>query len=155
MINQDFILSQVVGGSLDAVAREMSATVTRTARSPLFNEAHDFTTGVFDLSGKKSRLVAQAPGCTLHLYAVVGAVDHLLDAFRYDLHPGDILLVNDPYHGGSQALTGRSSCLFFIIASRSCFLLYEAIWPIMAVRLPEGTIRAQKTFGMTGCGFRR
>ena len=34
MINQDFILSQVVGGSLDAVAREMSATVTRTARSP-------------------------------------------------------------------------------------------------------------------------
>ncbi len=91
MINQDFILSQVVGGSLDAVAEEMSATVTRTARSPLFNEAHDFTTGVFDLSGKKSRLVAQAPGCTLHLYAVVGAVDHLLDAFRYDLHPGDIL----------------------------------------------------------------
>ena len=104
MINQDFILSQVVGGSLDAVAREMSATVTRTARSPLFNEAHDFTTGVFDLSGKKSRLVAQAPGCTLHLYAVVGAVDHLLDAFRYDLHPGDILLVNDPYHGGSHSL---------------------------------------------------
>ncbi|MEK3888802.1 hydantoinase B/oxoprolinase family protein [Bacillus sp. FSL K6-3431] len=104
MINQDVILSQVVGGSLDAVAREMSVTVTRTARSPLFNEAHDFTTGIFDLSGKKSRLVAQAPGCTLHLYAVVGAVDHLLDAFRYDLHPGDILLVNDPYHGGSHSL---------------------------------------------------
>ncbi|MFC4403406.1 hydantoinase B/oxoprolinase family protein [Gracilibacillus xinjiangensis] len=103
-MDQDMILSQVVGGSLDAIAREMSATVTRTARSPLFNEAHDFTTGVFDLSGRKSRLVAQAPGCTLHLYAIVGAVDHLIDAFRYDLHPGDILLVNDPYHGGSHSL---------------------------------------------------
>jgi N-methylhydantoinase B len=104
MNNQDLILSQVVGGSLDAIAREMSATVTRTARSPIFNEAHDFTTGIFDLSGKKSRLVAQAPGCTLHLYAIVGAVDHLINAFRYDLHPGDILLVNDPYYGGSHSL---------------------------------------------------
>lgn len=103
-MHNDMLLSQVVGGTLDAISRDMSATVTRTARSPLFNEAHDFTTGIFDLSGRKSRLVAQAPGCTLHLYAVVGAVDHLMDAFRYDLHPGDILLVNDPYHGGSHSL---------------------------------------------------
>ena len=103
-MNQNTILSQVVGGSLDAIAKEMSATVTRTARSPLFNEAHDFTTGIFDLSGRKSRLVAQAPGCTLHLYAIVGAVDHLMESFRFDLHPGDILLVNDPYYGGSHSL---------------------------------------------------
>lgn len=104
MNTEQTILSQVIAGSLDAISQEMSATVTRTARSPLFNEAHDFTTGIFDLSGKKARLVAQAPGCTLHLYAVVGAVDHLIDSFRYDLHPGDILLVNDPYHGGSHSL---------------------------------------------------
>ncbi|MFZ4453198.1 hydantoinase B/oxoprolinase family protein [Salibacterium aidingense] len=104
MSQSDMILSQVVGGSLDAIARDMSETVTRTARSPLFNEAHDFTTGIFDLSGKTSRLVAQAPGCTLHLYAIVGAVNELIDTFRYDLHPGDILLVNDPYHGGSHSL---------------------------------------------------
>ncbi|MBN2980896.1 hydantoinase B/oxoprolinase family protein [Cohnella algarum] len=98
------ILSQVVGGTLDSVAQEMSAVVTRTARSPLFNEAHDFTTGIFDLPGSTSRLVAQAPGCTLHLYAVVSAVDRLMEAFRYDLHPGDVLLVNDPYYGGSHSL---------------------------------------------------
>ncbi|MBB6675664.1 hydantoinase B/oxoprolinase family protein [Cohnella nanjingensis] len=100
----DRILSQVVGGTLDSVAQEMSAVVTRTARSPLFNEAHDFTTGIFDLPGSQSRLVAQAPGCTLHLYAVVSAVDRLMEAFRYDLHPGDVLLVNDPYYGGSHSL---------------------------------------------------
>jgi|SRR5690625_1988021 len=103
-MSQNTILSQVVGGSLDSIAREMSATVTRTALSPLFNEAHDFTTGIFDLSDSKSRLVAQAPGCTLHLYAIVGAVDHLMESFHFDLHPGDILLVNDPYHGGSHSL---------------------------------------------------
>ncbi|MGI2294842.1 hydantoinase B/oxoprolinase family protein [Paenibacillus sp. GXUN7292] len=98
------ILTQVVGGTLDAIAQEMSAVVTRTSRSPLFNEAHDFTTGIFDLPGSSSRLVAQAPGCTLHLYAVVSAVDRLMEAFRYDLHPGDVLLVNDPYYGGSHSL---------------------------------------------------
>lgn len=100
----EWILSQVVGGTLDSVAEEMSAAVTRTARSPLFNEAHDFTTGVFDFMEGRTRLVAQAPGCTLHLYAVVSAVDELLDAFKNDLHPGDILLVNDPYYGGSHSL---------------------------------------------------
>lgn len=100
----EWILSQVVGGTLDSVAEEMSAAVTRTARSPLFNEAHDFTTGVFDFAEGKTRLVAQAPGCTLHLYAVVSAVNELMDAFKNDLHPGDILLVNDPYYGGSHSL---------------------------------------------------
>jgi len=100
----EWILSQVVGGTLDSVAEEMSAAVTRTARSPIFNEAHDFTTGIFDFSEGSSRLVAQAPGCTLHLYAIVSAVDQLMETFKNDLHPGDILLVNDPYHGGSHSL---------------------------------------------------
>ncbi|CQR56528.1 hydantoinase B/oxoprolinase family protein [Paenibacillus riograndensis] len=100
----DWLLSQIVGGTLDSVAEEMSAVVTRTARSPIFNEAHDFTTGVFDFTRSSTRLVAQAPGCTLHLYAIVSAVDQLMEAFKNDLHPGDVLLVNDPYHGGSHSL---------------------------------------------------
>lgn len=104
MTNEQDILAQVVAGTLDAISHEMSAAVTRTSRSPLFNEAHDFTTGIFDLTGARARLVAQAPGCTLHIYAVVSAVEHMVDAFRHDLHPGDVILANDPYHGGSHSL---------------------------------------------------
>jgi len=93
----------VVAAALDAAAEEMSATVTRTARSPIFNEAHDFTTGIFDFRGaRQARLVAQAPGCTLHLYAIVGAAQAVLDYFRHDLHAGDVVLLNDPYYGGTH-----------------------------------------------------
>lgn len=96
------ILAGIVGGGFDTAAQEMSATVTRTARSPIFNEAHDFSTGIFDFIDGKARLIAQAPGCTLHLYAICSAVQAALEAFRNDLHPGDVILASDPYHGGTH-----------------------------------------------------
>ncbi|BCP51988.1 hydantoinase B/oxoprolinase [Kaistia sp. 32K] len=102
MDKRSFVLSQVVAGSLNTIADEMSATVTRTARSPVFNEAHDFTTAIFEMKDMKSRLVAQSPGCTLHLYAVAMAVDRAIDAFKYDLQPGDVILASDPYNGGTH-----------------------------------------------------
>ena len=96
------IRARIVAGAFDTAAEEMSATVTRTARSPIFNEAHDFTTGIFDFKDGKARLVAQAPGCTLHLYAICSAVQAALDVFRNDLHPGDLIVASDPFHGGTH-----------------------------------------------------
>lgn len=103
MSARELILAKIVGGALESAAREMSAVVTRTARSPLFNEAHDFTTGIFDLDADgRARLIAQAPGCTLHLYAICPAVQAALAAFGNDLHPGDVILASDPYDGGTH-----------------------------------------------------
>ncbi|MDQ6435608.1 hydantoinase B/oxoprolinase family protein [Mesorhizobium sp. LHD-90] len=102
MQSADMIRARVVAGAFDTAAEEMSATVTRTARSPIFNEAHDFTTGIFELHEGKTRLIAQAPGCTLHLYAICSAVQAALDVFKNDLHPGDIILASDPGHGGTH-----------------------------------------------------
>lgn len=103
VLNTDaMIRARIVGGGFDTAAEEMSATVTRTARSPIFNEAHDFTTGIFDLRDGKARLIAQAPGCTLHLYAICSAVQAALEVFRNDLHPGDLILASDPYNGGTH-----------------------------------------------------
>ncbi|CUS45277.1 MAG: hydantoinase B/oxoprolinase family protein [Pseudomonadota bacterium] len=102
MTSADHLLSQVVGGALNSAAAEMSAAITRTGRSPIFNEAHDFTTGIFDYRDDRARLVAQAPGCTLHLYAICDAVNAAIDAFRLDLRPGDVILASDPYGGGTH-----------------------------------------------------
>jgi N-methylhydantoinase B len=102
MQHSDMIRARIVGGAFDTAAEEMSATVTRTARSPIFNEAHDFTTGIFDLKDGKARLIAQAPGCTLHLYAICSAVQAALEVFRNDLHPGDVILASDPFNGGTH-----------------------------------------------------
>ena len=37
-----------------------------------------------------------------HLYAIVGAVDAILERFRFNLHAGDVLLLNDPDAGGTH-----------------------------------------------------
>ena len=102
MTKNDIVLMRLITGSLETIAMEMSATVTRTARSPIFNEAHDFTTALFDVAHNQSRLVAQAPGCTIQLYAIVAAVDSALKAFKHDLHPGDVIIASDPYDGGTH-----------------------------------------------------
>jgi len=99
---RDVTLARIVGGALDTAAAEMSAGVTRTARSPIFNEAHDFVTGIFEYKNEQPRLIAQAPGCTLHLYAICDAVRSALAAFKFDLHPGDVILASDPYDGGTH-----------------------------------------------------
>jgi len=95
-------MARIVGGALDTAAAEMSDGVTRTGRSPIFNEAHDFVTGIFDYRNDRPRLIAQAPGCTLHLYAICEAVRTALAAFKFDLHPGDVILASNPYDGGTH-----------------------------------------------------
>lgn len=102
MNSRELMMARIVGGALDTAAAEMSAAVTRTARSPIFNEAHDFVTGIFDYREGNPRLIAQAPGCTLHLYAICEAVRAALAAFQLDLHPGDVILASDPYDGGTH-----------------------------------------------------
>ena len=102
MNKHEVVLNRLISGSLDTIALEMGATVTRTARSPIFNEAHDFTTAVFGIEDNQSHLVAQAPGCTIQLYAIVSAVNSALKTFKHDLHPGDIIIASDPYDGGTH-----------------------------------------------------
>ncbi|NIP97895.1 MAG: hydantoinase B/oxoprolinase family protein, partial [Akkermansiaceae bacterium] len=47
----DPITSLVIKDSLEAISEEMSKTVERTAVHPLFNEVHDYSTGVFFYDG--------------------------------------------------------------------------------------------------------
>lgn len=149
MNKRELILAQIIGGSLDTIADEMSATVTRTARSPVFNEAHDFTTGIFEMKGLKSRLVAQSPGCTLHLYAIAMAVDRAIDAFKFDLQPGDVILASDPYDGGTHIPDLIIVMPVFHDRKRSSSPPCARIWGMSAGRLPAATIRRPATSGRT------
>jgi N-methylhydantoinase B len=46
----------VIGNRLDAISKEIGQTMLRTSRSPIFSEARDFVTAIFD---GEHRLVAQ------------------------------------------------------------------------------------------------
>ena len=52
----DPILVSVVANRFESVCKEIGETMLRTSRSPIFSEARDFVTGVFD---DELRLVAQ------------------------------------------------------------------------------------------------
>ena len=63
----DPIRVSVIGSRLDAISKEIGQTMLRTSRSPIFSEARDFVTAIFD---KDLRLVAQ----TAYIPVLMGAL---------------------------------------------------------------------------------
>ncbi|MDQ3815650.1 MAG: hydantoinase B/oxoprolinase family protein [Armatimonadota bacterium] len=80
------------------VAEEMGVTLRRTGYSPNIKERLDFSCAVFDGSG---RLVAQAAHIPVHLGAMPASVAAALDAFS-EWSAGDVVILNDPYAGGTH-----------------------------------------------------
>ncbi|HEX6026133.1 MAG TPA: hydantoinase B/oxoprolinase family protein [Solirubrobacter sp.] len=96
----DPITVDVLMHRLDAVTAHMADTLVRTCYSPIFYDMNDFSTALFDREG---RLIAQSIGCPVHLAAMPASVASALEEFgEQDLHPGDTILLNDPYRGGSH-----------------------------------------------------
>jgi N-methylhydantoinase B len=93
----DPITFAVVKSALEAIVDEMAYTVIRTARSEIVKDVMDYSAALCDPQG---RMVAQARTIALHLGAVPEAMERVLHHFADDLHPGDVVIVNDPYEGG-------------------------------------------------------
>jgi N-methylhydantoinase B len=93
----DPITFAVVKNGLDAIVDEIAYTVVRTARSEIVKDVMDYSAALCDRDG---RMVAQAKTIALHLGAVPEAMAAVLAAYGNDLHPGDAVVLNDPYRGG-------------------------------------------------------
>ncbi|MCB1739756.1 MAG: hydantoinase B/oxoprolinase family protein, partial [Gammaproteobacteria bacterium] len=71
----------------------------RTSFSQILNSSRDFSMAICAAEGE---LVAQAEHIPVHVGALPSAVRAVCEAFGSDIHPGDVFLLNDPYHGGSH-----------------------------------------------------
>ena len=80
-----------------AAAEEMGVALMRSAFSPNIKERRDFSCALFDAEG---RMVAQAAHLPVHL----GSAPLSLAAARaaIDMQPGDAVVLNDPYQGGTH-----------------------------------------------------
>jgi N-methylhydantoinase B len=96
-VTSDPITFAVVKSALDAIVDEMATAVIRTARSEIIRDVMDYSAALCDAEG---RLVAQAKTIAQHLGAVPDAMQSVRRAFAGDLHPGDVVMMNDPYEGG-------------------------------------------------------
>src|SRR4030095_3961454 len=84
---------------LEAIVQEMGEAMLRTAYSQILNSSRDFSTAVFDAEG---RLAARAEHVPIHVGALPWAVASVADFFKGRIAPGDLFLLNDPYHGNNH-----------------------------------------------------
>ncbi len=94
----DPVLLEIFRHLLSAVAAEMGVTLGRTAFSPNIKERRDYSCAVFDPQGE---MVAQAAHIPVHLGAMPRSVRAALERFGV-LEAGDMVVLNDPYAGGSH-----------------------------------------------------
>jgi N-methylhydantoinase B len=95
----DRISVSVLQLRLEAMVQEMGEAMLRTAYSQILNSSRDFSTAVCDGEG---RLTAQAEHVPIHVGAMPWAVQSICEFFSERIHPGDMFLLNDPYHGGNH-----------------------------------------------------
>lgn len=95
----DPITLEVMSQGLISVVREMRATVMRTAKSVAIYEAKDFSCGLF---APDSQVVAQSEDIGSHVVPMPWTVQSAMAKLGDSLAPGDIILVNDPYVGGTH-----------------------------------------------------
>ncbi len=93
----DPIRLEVIKNRLVSLTEEMGAVLMRTSFSPNIKERRDFSCALFDGEG---RMVAQAAHIPVHLGSMPLSVAAALE--RSDLSPGDAVLLNDPYRGGTH-----------------------------------------------------
>jgi 5-oxoprolinase (ATP-hydrolysing) len=99
----DPTLLELYNHRFSAIAEQMGVRLQQSARSVNIRERLDFSCALFDGQG---RLVANAPHIPVHLGSMGESVTALLAAIarreRAPLGPGDVVLSNDPYAGGTH-----------------------------------------------------
>jgi N-methylhydantoinase B len=95
----DPITIAVLSARFTAIVEEMGEALLRTAYSQILNASRDFSIALCD---EHARLVAQADHLPVHVGAMPYAVAAVAEQFATTAKPGDIYLINDPWHGGSH-----------------------------------------------------
>src|SRR6266478_731438 len=95
----DPVTVSVLTHRFEAIVQEMGEAMLRTAYSQILNSSRDFSTALCDA---QTRLIAQAEHVPIHVGAIPWAVESVRDAFKDRIRPGDVYLLNDPYHGNNH-----------------------------------------------------
>lgn len=99
--NRDPVILALMQNRLDQISRHMGWVMTRTARSPIFSQSHDFSCFVTDAEGT---LIANADGIPIHTGGGGFAVRALLRDFAGRIRLDDVFILSDPYEAGGNHL---------------------------------------------------
>ncbi len=80
-----------------AIPEEMGAVLRKSSYSPNIKERRDFSCALFTASGE---MMAQAAHIPVHLGAMPMSVEQAIREVEF--RPGDVVILNDPYRGGTH-----------------------------------------------------
>ena len=98
----DPVTLAVVENGLKQVCSEMDLVHEKTSFSPVISEAFDRSNGIY--GRENGEMIAQGElGLPIFLGVMQFATGAVLER-RRDLEPGDIIIQNDPYLGGTHLM---------------------------------------------------
>ena len=114
----DPITLSTVWHAMQSYCREMKHIITRTAQSILIAHLGDISVGIWDRDG---RTVAVPTGLPSQFLGGKYTIQYILEQFRDRIHPGDLFLCNDPYHGYGNHLPDWAFIRPIFYEGRLCF----------------------------------
>jgi N-methylhydantoinase B len=101
-MRRDPIELEIFKNLYHSIAEEMGAALRRTAFSPNIKERRDYSCAVFDSAGEA---IAMGDHIPVHLGSMPMSVRAAIDACAEGdgpMQPGDIVMLNDPFRGGTH-----------------------------------------------------
>src|SRR5688500_12972947 len=95
----DPVTAEVIRSAMETVCFEMATYVSRTATTPILNQSNERNATILDADG---RLAALSVGIPQFMLTSTLPVRFALEFFGDELYPGDVIVANDPYHGGGH-----------------------------------------------------
>jgi 5-oxoprolinase (ATP-hydrolysing) len=95
----DPVLLEVFNNLFMNIAEQMGLQLQNTAYSVNIKERLDFSCALFDAEGN---LIANAPHMPVHLGSMGESIKTVIRENTGRMSPGDVYVLNDPYHGGTH-----------------------------------------------------
>ena len=132
----DAVTLAVVQNGLNQIASEMDLVHQKTSFSPIISEAFDRSNGIYDRG--TGQIIAQGElGLPIFLSVMQSTTKAVID-HRDDLEPGDVVIVNDPYFGGTHLMDVKMVRPFYYRGELWAYLSNTGHWSDTGGMVPGG-----------------
>ncbi len=132
----DAVTIAVVQNGLNQIASEMDLVHQLTSFSPIISESYDRSNGIYDR--ETGRIIAQGElGLPIFLGVMQETTKAVIEHIAA-LDPGDVVIVNDPYFGGTHLMDVKMMRPFFYRGKLWAYLANTGHWSDTGGMVPGG-----------------
>lgn len=132
----DPVTLTVIEKGLQQICSEMDLVHEKTSFSPVISESFDRSNGIY--GREDGRMIAQgALGLPIFLGVMQETTRSVLEE-RGALDDGDVILINDPYRGGTHLMDVKMVRPFYYNGKLWCYLSNTGHWPDTGGMVPGG-----------------